>query len=360
MSVLRGLRRCGVALLLVIMGTAALACALCLNAFKVTLRAQDLVHAQRVVLAVPQGDGWRVVERIKGDGLAAGSIIWEPVARLTPDQAQGKPLLLIREDRWLQWVNMGAIGVTHADWLRELAKPLPVGPAGDERRVARVGFLLPSLESSEPMVADLAYGEIAAAPYGAMRANKAAIDLDAVRRWVADPALVSRHDLYVLLLGIAGDPADAVALERRLDAQYKAKDATHLGALLAADLELRGPSRLGWIEKRYLLDTRRSLDEQQAAVLGLGVQGDEDAAISRAQVIALYRRLLAQRVPAAGLAAAELAEWGVWDVAPAYRAWLKFGTPLPAPVRTAIQNYLDRAPAPRGPAAANPGARAPS
>ena len=70
----------------------------------------------------------------------------------------------------------------------------------NERRVARVGFLLPSLQSPEPMVAELAYGEIAAAPYGAMRANKAAIDLEAVRRWVADPALASRHDLYLLLL----------------------------------------------------------------------------------------------------------------------------------------------------------------
>jgi hypothetical protein len=312
MSVLRELRRCGVALVLAGTGAAALGCALCLNAFKVTLRAQDLVYAQRVVLAVPQGDDWRVVERIKGDGLAAGAIISEPVARLTPDQAQGKPLLLIREDRWLQWVNMGAVGVAHAGWLRELARPLPVGPVGDERRVARVGFLLPSLQSPEPMVAELAYGEIAAAPYRAMRANKAAIDLQAVRRWVADPALDSRHDLYLLLLGIAGGPADAVALERRLDAQYKAKDPTHLAALLAADLELRGPSRLGWLEKRYLRDAGRRLDEQQAAVLALNVQAAEDAVIPRAQVIALYRRLLGSDAP------------------------------LAAPVRTAIQNDLDR------------------
>lgn len=345
MSVRRGLRRCGVALLLAGVGAGALACALCLNAFKVTLRAQDLAHAQRVVLAVPQGDGWRVVERIKGDDLAAGAILGEPVARLTPDQGQGKPLLLIREDRWLQWVNMGAVGAAHAGWLRELAVPIPAGPAGDAQRVARVGFLLPSLQSAEPMVAELAYGEIAAAPYGALRANKAAIDVEAVRRWVADPALDARHDLYVLLLGVAGGPADAAALERRLDAQYQAKDTTHLGALLAADLELRGPARLGWLEKRYLLDASRSLDEQRAALLGLSVQGDEDAAIPRAQVIAMYRRLLAQRVPAAGLAAAELAEWGVWDVAPAYRAWLKSGAPLPAPVRTAIQNYLEQVPA---------------
>jgi len=253
-----------------------------------------------------------VVERIKGDGLAAGAIIGDPVARLTPDQAQGKPLLLIREDRWLQWVNMGAIGAAHADWLRELARPLPVGPTGDERRAARVGFLLPSLQSTEPMVAELAYGEIAAAPYRAMRANKATIDLEAVRRWVADPALASRHDLYLLLLGIAGGPADAAVLQRRLDAQYKAKDPTHLAALLAADLELRGPSRLGWLEKRYLRNTSRSLDEQQAALLALNVQAAEDSVIPRAQVMALYRRLLGSKAP------------------------------LPAPLRSAMQNELDR------------------
>ncbi len=351
MSVLLGLRRCAVVLALAGVGTGALACALCLNAFKVTVRAQDLVHAQRVVLAVPDGDGWRVVERIKGDGLTSGSFIAEPVARLTPDSVQGKPLLLIREDRWVQWVNMGAVGATQAPWLRQLATPLPIGPAGDAARTARVGWLLPSLQSPEPMVAEIAYGEIAAASYGAMRANKTAIDLDAVRRWVDDPALASRHDLYVLLQGIAGGPAEAAALQGRLDAQHKAKDATNLAALLAADLELRGPSRLDWLERRYLLDAGRSLDEQRAAVLGLSVQGSEDATIPRAQVIALYRRLLARRVPAAGLAAADLAQWGVWDVAPAYRAWLKSGAPLPAPAHTAIQDYLDRVPAPRSLAA---------
>lgn len=338
------LGRLGVGLWLAGVGAGALACALCLNAFEVTLRTSDLVHAQRVVLAVPQDDGLRVIEVIKG-GIAAGARIGEPVARLAAaDLAGGKPLLLIREDRWVQWVSMGAVDAAHAALLRELATPIPVGPRGDALRTARVGSLLASLESAEPMVAEIAYGEIATSSYGSMRANRANIDVAAVRRWVDDPALVSRHDLYWLLLGIAGGPADAAAIERRLDAQRAAKDATNLGSLLAADLELRGPPRLAWLEKHYLRDAGRTQDEQRAAVQSLGVLGSEDATIPRARVIALYQRLVKLRIPAGALAAADLAQWQVWDVVPAYRAWLASGVPLPGTARSAIQDYLDRAP----------------
>jgi hypothetical protein len=45
-----------------------------------------------------------------GDGLGTGG--WE---------RRGKPLLLIRDDKWTSWVSLGAIGAEHADWLRQLA-----------------------------------------------------------------------------------------------------------------------------------------------------------------------------------------------------------------------------------------------
>lgn len=340
------LGRLGVGLWLAAVGTSAMACALCLNAFEVTLRASDLAHAQRVVLAVPQDGGLRVVEAIKGD-VPVGARISESVARLDEaDRASGKPLLLIREDRWVQWVSMGAVDASHADLLRKLGTPVPDGPSGDALRTARVGSLIPLLESTEPMVAEIAYGEVATSPYGTIRANRANIDVAAVRRWVDAPALLARQDLYWLLLGIAGGPTDAAAIERRLGAQRAARDATNLGSLLTADLQLRGPSRLDWLEKHYLRDPRRTLDEQHAAVDGLGVLGTDDTTIPRARVIALYRRLIREQYPAGALAAADLAQWQVWDVAPAYRAWLASGAPLPGSARSVIQGYLDLAPPP--------------
>ena len=79
---------------------------------------------------------------------------------------------------------------------------------------ARVALMLPYLEHREPLVAKIAYGELAAAPYAALLAAKPRLPAPAIRRWLADPALAARRPLYLLLLGIAGDARDATALEQ--------------------------------------------------------------------------------------------------------------------------------------------------
>ncbi len=334
--------RLAAAALLALAGSSALACAMCLSAFQVRMSAQELAYAQRIVLVRPEGDALRVVEVVKGD-VAANTLIAEHAARVDAKAlASTKPLLLIREDRWVQWVNMGAIGAEHAPWLRQLAAFPSRSEASEAQQAALAALLLPALESPDAMVAEIAYGELASGHYDALRANRATIPVTELRRWLADPALAQRQDLYLLLLGLAGDARDADAIERRLDAMRANHDATHLASLLAADLELRGPARLAWVAQRYLRDPQRSLDEQRAAVLALAELGGDDATLPRTQVVALYRTLIAQRQAAAGLAARDLADWGVWDLAPAYRALLKSGVALSPPARLAIEEYLQR------------------
>jgi len=324
---------------------------MCLSAFKVTMSAHELAYAQRVVMVKPEGSAFRVIDVIKGP-VTVNTLIDEHVARIdAAASAASKPLLLIREDRWLQWVNMGPVGAEHADWLRQLASGGQVRQLNRAQQEARISFLLPSLESADPMVAEIAYGAIASLDYSAMRAAKAGIDVHAVRRWLADPKLEDRRDLYFLLLGLSGDASDAESLERRIQAAWKAGDATNLAALLAADLQLRGPSRLDWIERNYLLNRQRSLEEQRAAVMALGEMGTDDSAIPRARVIETYRRLVARRSPAAGLAAGDLAQWQVWDLAPQYVALVRDNVAMSPYAQLTILGYLRRNPRPDAKAA---------
>jgi hypothetical protein len=69
----------------------------------------------------------------------------------------------------------------------------------DEWR-ARVALMLPYLEHREPLVAEIAYGELAAAPYAALLAAKPRLAAPAIRRWLADPKLTARQPLYLLLI----------------------------------------------------------------------------------------------------------------------------------------------------------------
>jgi hypothetical protein len=331
------------------LSTAAAACPICLGAGQQTV-AQQLAAAPQAVLALPTAEAgqFRVVEVVRGERPSTRTIEGGyPRAASTVDSAlrKGEALLLIREEPLPGWVVLGAIGTDQAGWLRQLA----VGQRSDTLSATqwreRVALVAPRLESPQPLVAKIAHGELSAAPYAAMRASKPQLDARKVRGWAADPQLAARQRLYVLLLGITGDQRDAAALEQRLDAAWQAGDATNLAAMLTADLELRGPARMTWIEQKYLRDRSRSAAEVDAALLALSVQGHTSAAIPRERVIQAYRVYMKAHPENAGNVAPDLAAWRYWDAVPEYQALMKSGVRQQYPSMLAMMNYLRQSPA---------------
>jgi hypothetical protein len=203
---------------------------------------------------------------------------------------------------------------------------------------------VPRLESPQPLVAKIAHGDLSAAPYAAMRSAKPQLDARKLRVWLADPQLAARQRLYLLLLGVAGDAQDATALELRLDAAWQAGDATNLASMLTADLEMRGPSRLTWVEDKYLRDRTRSAPEVEAALLALSVQGRTDAAIPRERVIQSYRVYMKAHPENAGAVAPDLAAWQYWDAVPEYQALMKSSVRQQYPSMLAMLAYLRQSP----------------
>ncbi len=209
---------------------------------------------------------------------------------------------------------------------------------------ARVALVVPHLESPEPLVAELAYGELAAAPYAAMRTAKPQLEARAVRAWLADPKLAARHRLYFLLLGVAGSPGDAAALDQRVEAAWKSGDATNLASMLAADLELRGAARMPWIDERYLRDQSRAAPEIRAALLALSVHGNAGGVIPRERVIRSYRLFMKAHPEIAGYVAEDLAAWQYWDAVPEYVALMRSEVRQQFPSRLATLAYLRQSP----------------
>jgi hypothetical protein len=332
-------------LLPVLASVPAPACSLCLGGLLFAPGLQ-LDIAEQAVLAQPTADGkrWRVVEVVKGPDIA-GQAITEPVDGA--DEAAiraGRPFLLLHHANWPRWSGLGALAPEYTGWLRQVAATGPRTDSPDVDWRARVALVAPHLEDPESLAAVIAYGEIARAPYGALRPLKARLDAAAISRWLDDPKRTERRPAYTLLLGIAGGPADAERLEQRLQMAWTSGDATNLGAMLAADLELRGPSRVAWIETRYLTDRRRSMPEIAAALQALSEHGDENGTVPRARVIQAFLVLIKERTPMAGLVANHLAEWEYWDAAAEYAAVLASNVPLDPSTRGAIVAYLERCP----------------
>src|SRR5437899_2193669 len=170
------------ALALLVSGRA-MACQMCASILQLTISAQELVYAEHSVLAMPVADAneFRVVAVIKGDAPPGNTIKIADVFR--PALKSDKPLLLIRDKSWRQWVNFGPINADRADWLRQLSMTKRTFKMNDAEWHEHVAYFLPYLENAEPMIADIAYNELARAPYGALRSLKPCLNPAVIRAW---------------------------------------------------------------------------------------------------------------------------------------------------------------------------------
>jgi hypothetical protein len=329
---------------LLLLGSAAasFACQVCLEAARELLSiGGQLDLADRIVLAAPVAGGkqFRIIEVVKGKD-PVGDIITDPVTGADAAAPAGlDPWLLVSDGIAARWTSLGSIGARYGDWLRRLVS-FDSSDAGWRQRIA---FVLPYLENPDPLVAEIAVGEVARAPYETLDVAKSHLDPDIVESWLDDPKLVSRYTPYTLLLGFAGGSAEAARLDQRIDAARQAHSSTNLAAMLTADLELRGPPRVAWVVETYFADRGRSMPEIEAALLALDVHGDANCAVSRERVIQAYRLFIRMRPPMAGFVAPQLAEWSYWDAAAEYAALLASNA-IPDPASEfAIAIYLQRA-----------------
>jgi hypothetical protein len=339
------------------------ACPLCYEAARQLVTVgQQLDAADRAVLAVPIAGGkqFRIVGIIKGKG-AVGDILADPVSDLDPSAATGRDAaLLLGDPASPRWSSLGTIRAEYADWLRQLTAarlvkgdgPRPASWRQDMQGAAaisyagwrqRIAIVQPYFENSDPLAAQIAWGELARSPYTAMDVVRSRLDAATVMRWLDDPRLALRYAAYVLLLGFVGGPADAARLEQRIDAMRSSHDTANLGAMIAADLELRGPFRVGWVEAMYFADRSRSLPEIEGALLALNVHGDANRSIPRERVIQAYRTFIRERPPMVGFVAAQLADWNYWDATADYAALLKSNAIKDPASEFAVTSYLQSA-----------------
>ena len=323
-----------------------LACPACVLTAGPTV-AQQLIGAENVLLVASAKGNIETVARIKGPA----SELPRDALRLATDVATAGTVVVAQDKESRQWSVVGSVGAEHAPWLRKVAASKGTAGMSEADWREHVAFYLPHLEHTEPFLAETAYTEIARSPYEAMRTLKPALDARKIETWLDDPTLSARESLYTLMLGVAGGARATDRIDRQVTAAQRQRNVTNLPALLVANLELRGPARLDWIEAAYLTDKGRSPQEVQAVLLALQVQGGADAAVPRKRIVQSYRTFIRSRHPLAGYPAPVLLAWQAWDAVPDYVALLKSKAPQHPASIIAMLNYLDNSPRPEGKAA---------
>ena len=170
---------------------------------------QRIEAADQVVLAHPDvaPGAYRVAYSIKGD-IPVGQVISEVRTVPVAPAASGDLELLVRNKVSEHWTALGRTRLEVASWLRQLIQaapvggapgwawpgaPLPPSEADDQAWAARLALVAPRLESSDQLAAAIAFGELARAPYAAMRSLKGAVEPRKAAAWVDDPALADRR-----------------------------------------------------------------------------------------------------------------------------------------------------------------------
>jgi hypothetical protein len=342
--------------------TAVVGCPLCYEAARQMMtEGVQLDSTNRAVLAARAvgGGPLRIVAVIKGSD-TPGDVIVEPVVATADGSSTSvESSLLIHDLTAQQWTSVGTIPVKDAIWLRRIVATRDV-PGDRPRRTwpmtmstadalsyagwrQRVALVAPYLENPNPLAARLAWGELARAPYATLDGARSLVDAAAVEAWLDNPNVAPRRAAYLTLLGFIGGPEDSSLLDRRIETALASHDATDLAAMIAADLELRGPTQVDWIVARVFADKNRTMPEIEAALLALNVLGEANGSISRARITAAYLEFIKLRPPMAGFVAAELADWGCWDATADYGAMVKSKAAMDPASEFAINNYLKRA-----------------
>lgn len=235
------------------------------------------------------------------------------------------------------WTCQGEAGVEMVrflDTMRALPRKPPETDADWSDWLARYR---PFLGHRDPRFSRSAWAEWARAPYAILR--RQSLDPAQVRAWQLDPGQGYATPMWWVLLGVCGDAEDGRRANRALEEAWTTHDTSLAAALLTARIEREGASGVAWLEKHYIRNRDRTLDEVKASVAALAVHGIANLSI-RPRIREACLKLLIERRPLSGLVARLLATWGDRSARAHFEGLLASGEPVLPETRPAIQFYL--------------------
>lgn len=318
------------------------ACPACLGAgaTKLTL-VQQLIDSDESVVAKRGRDGLHFIvsasirgARKPGEeiALSVGQAPWNGLGN-------DSLVILGRHLFTKQWVVLGVITPGHEDWLRQLAVMKRTKTLDEADWAARAAFFLGDLDDPDPLVRTTAYGEMARAPYPAMRELKPKLDNAALLGEYARATDVEARALIVLLLGLEGSEKSRRWIADALAQAARENNAAGLAALVTAFLEGSGVEGLKQIDEIYLGAAPHGVDEIHNIVVGLGVQGSRGGRIPQQDIVPLFRKILAAHPEAAGAIAQIMDGWSRFDLV-AQMSSLKDDARLDEGSKLLVANYL--------------------
>ena len=207
----------------------------------------------------------------------------------------------------------------------------------------RLQFFLEYLEDEEEMLAADAYDEFARVPYKVVQGLKDQLSHDQLIAFIQNKDIPpSRRRLYLVMLGVCGNPEDAPLLEAMIRSDDKMVKAG-LDAMIGCYLTLLGEEGLPLIEELFLKNKEAEYTDTYSAIMALRFHAGEGEVIDRARIVGAMRHML-ERPQLADLVIPDLARWGDWESMPRMVELFKQADEESSWVRVPVVNYLRACP----------------
>ena len=240
------------------------------------------------------------------------------------------------------WRSLGYATAKYEALIREILLRAPQWRSG-AGRVERAKFFMGFLAETERSIHDLAYLEVARAPYETIRLADRFVPAEQVQAFLADPQYFEWRPLYILLLGVDAAPGDVTMIRDRIGFSARLNLTANLSAWATALIEAEGHAAIGWLETTFLDAPRRDPAVVLEVVKALSVQGTSRGGSLRERIAETYGKIANAYPSLAGWVARDLTAWRDWRLANALAAIRVGDTKMDGPTAYAIDYYLGQA-----------------
>lgn len=342
------MKRVSVLLILIFAMETSFACAICASSSQSTPLLQSIKESEDVFLAqITKSNHLSVLKVARGGAVKVGAELSdvEIPAPLFIDKSFTS-VIVIRQSSLSPYQLIGGLHSNkNFDWfVQASAKAKPA--ENDLLGLSKYGqFFIPYLESSEPLMHNVAFDEISRLPFASMRLLKSNLDEKKLTEWINNTNLMSRRPLYYLLWGFVATEKEIKELENRLLNKQRIWPKQEYAAIVAAYLELNPVKGLAWVELNLLASGANKKPDHlvQATMMALSVHGSgASSAAKQNEIIELYRRLIQKRPDLISYVVADLNQWQRWEFTPYFIQVLKSEATLTFQQRYSVIMFLQR------------------
>jgi hypothetical protein len=211
------------------------------------------------------------------------------------------------------------------------------GPQGTARRME---LFLPLLGHENPLIDELAYLELARAPYATIKQMAHAVPRERIERLLRNRMYVEWWPVAILLLAQSPEAADKQYILNSFRSAEQFGLTRNLAAWAAAAIEVEGADAVSLIQRCYFSNLDRKRDELVEVVKALSLHGTEGRTELRDQIVSAYEGLLDVHPPMIEYIVKDLIAWKRPELAPRILNIEAKGVKLDLAAKKAIRQYL--------------------